>query len=56
MEAGIQDTIQLVVPASEVKKYSFHGYRIYLCAALDNVGYPVSTIEDQANLALQLAV
>ena len=35
VEAGIKATIQLVVPASDVKKYSFHGYRIYLCTALD---------------------
>ena len=47
VEAGINDMIQLVVPASDVKKCSFHSYRIkfYLCTALDNVGCPPSKIK-----------
>ena len=45
VEAGIKAMIQLVVPASDVKKYSFHSYRIYLCTALDNVGCPPSKIK-----------
>ena len=43
--SGIKAMIQLVVPASDVKTYSFHSYRIYLCTALDNVGCPPSKIK-----------
>lgn len=37
--------LKLVVPATDVKKYSFHGYRIYLACALDAVNCPPEKIK-----------
>ena len=36
--------LRLVVPASDVKKFSFHGYRIYLACALDAAQCPPDKI------------
>lgn len=37
--------LKLVVPATDVNKYSFHGYRIYLACALDAVDCPPDKIK-----------
>ena len=45
VDTAFKAMIRLVVPLSEVDKYTFHGYRIYLACALDEAGCPPAKIK-----------
>ena len=38
VETAFKAMLKLVVPQADVRKFSFHGYRIYLACALDQAG------------------
>ena len=45
METPFKAMLKLVVPRSDVQKFSFHGYRIYLACVLDQAGCPPDKIK-----------
>ena len=45
VETAFKAMLRLVVPQADVRKFSFHGYRIYLACALDQAGCPPDEIK-----------
>ena len=45
VETAFKAMLKLVVPQADVRKFSFHGYRIYLACALDQAGCPPDKIK-----------